>query len=134
MKIVFNTEGDNEALGPYVDTVEDAVVYSKGDSIGYASVPADCVTVREITRDEVLEVFAWFKRSIDSSGYWVDGDSLVALNGLVQAAVQMIEYAQVHGAALTVDQAYANLRREVGKEKRYIGARQHSRAFEETTV
>src|SRR4051794_35528638 len=106
MRIVFNTEGNNEALGPYVESDLDQDTVTYRDAAGnYKHAPVDCVAVREITRDEMQEVFSSFKTDITGAGYWLGGDSVTAMNSLIGIAAQMIEYAQTHGARLSVDVA-----------------------------
>lgn len=129
MKYVFNTEGENEILGEYLGTDEDAVVYRRPGS-GHASAPSDCVTVKEITRDEIVEVLDGFKRSLDVVKSWVGGDSLTAMNSLMALQVEMREYAYVMGSRLNDDAAATELRRQV-REGHYRSERSHSRQFEE---
>ena len=132
MLYVFNTEGENEILGEFGHYDEDAVIYRRGDGV-IRSAPADCVTVREVTRAEIISVLDNFVRQIDSAKGWIvdGGYGDTGLNTLVGIGVEMIEYAQVMGAALSSEAAFTDLRRQVRDEKRYKGERAHSRQFEE---
>lgn len=126
VRYVFNAEEGYENLGQFVGYDEGVVLYQATYRGDIRQAPDDCVVVREVTYAEQKEAMLRFGKQIESSAQW--GDT-TGLNGIVQIAVEMLEYASVMGAALSVDQAYANLRRE--QKVRYIGTRAHSRQFEE---
>lgn len=136
MQYVFNTEGENEILGQFERCEEDAVFYRRpGTGYAVSMAPADCVTVKEVTRDEIVAVVEGFKRALDNDVVgWLHGDNATAMNGLMALQAQMREYAYVMGARLSDDAATAELRRQVKQEGRYRGARSHSRPFEEPSV
>lgn len=139
MLYVFNTEGDGEILGPYDRTDEDVVFYVKPgsancDSPEFGQAPADCVTVKEVTRSEVQDEIARLKRQLDEASWWIGGDYVTAMNSVLAVGVQLIQYAQVMGARLTVDTATREHFRKVESDGYYIGSRAHSRQFETSAV
>lgn len=133
MKMVFNAEDGYAILGTYVGLDEGVVLYQATFNGAIRNAPEDCVVMREVPREEMIQQIARFARLAHETEPWVSGDSLTAMNSLLALGVEMIEYAQVMGAALTVDAAYAELRRKVG-EGYGIGAKAHARAFEGTVA
>lgn len=131
MKMVFNTEGQNEILGQYVGTDEGVVSYTTVYGAEPKHAPADCVAVREVTSLEMATEVNRLKLKVEAAVTWLGGDPLTAMNSVVAAGIELVEYAQIMGAALTVDGAYTELRRKVNSGDYYIGARAHSRALDE---
>lgn len=129
MRYVFNTEGDNEILGTFVRVDEDTVVYQEENGRPFKFAPADCVTVREVTYREVRSEVERLAKRLATDG----GGDLTGLNSIVAVAAQAIAYARVMGAALTTDNAMREVYRQAN-DGRYVGARTHSRQFEETPV
>lgn len=134
MLYVFDTEGDNEILGPYSGFEEDAIFYMSGYERKQA--PEDSVVVREVTRAEIVAEFERFQRRIENAKMHVvaGGFGDTGLNSLVAIGVEMARYAEAMGAAFSMGAAGVEVDRLVREERHYIERRAHSRQFEEAAV
>jgi hypothetical protein len=128
MKLVFNAEDNYTALGRYAGSEEDSVFYMKPGGYRMAA-PADCVEVREVSTEDVAAEIDRLARQVEQAKSWIGGDSLTAMNSLVQAGVELAEYARIMGALLSPEAAKAELDRKVESGDYYIGARAHSGLF-----